>query len=519
MILPDLSPAARARNLDLAAGNALDMLVIGGGINGACVARDAAMRGLKVALVEQGYFASGTSSKSSKLIHGGLRYLEHLEFGLVFESLQERGTLLALAPNLVRPLEFVFPVYAGDKVGMWKLDAGLWAYDVMSMFRKVKRHHKMTPKKVAAAVPGLLLDGLKGAVAYDDAGTDDASLTSTILRSAAHHGALLATRARVTGLIEKDGRVAGAHVLDVASGRTLEMKARSVVNVAGPWIDAVRKMAKPDARVMLRPTKGAHLAFLQSRWSVDRAVVLSGKKDKRIVFVIPWLGYTLLGTTDTDHTGDPGDVSVTKDDVAYLLEIANHYFPGVNLTPGDVTGAMAGLRPLLNDPGASKPSDVSRRYTLIEEPKGLFTLTGGKLTTARRMAADTIDLVVKKSGLKAKKCRTDKEPLLEDIPLAKLEAELARTPGLAPESVAYLSHCYGSDARAVLALAKDKPELAQRIADGHPQVKAQVPFAFQHEMIDTADAFLDHYGKGGLTCAAGAREAVERELAAIKEGT
>ena len=516
--MPDLSPAARAKYLDAAAASPLDMLVIGGGINGACVARDAAMRGLKVALVEQGYFACGTSSKSSKLIHGGLRYLEHMEFGLVFESLQERGTLLSLAPNLVRPLEFVFPVYSGDKVGLLKLDAGLWAYDMMSMFRKVKRHHKLTPKKVAAAVPGLLQEGLKGAVAYDDAGTDDASLTTTILRSAVAKGALVATRARVTGLTETDGRITGAHVQDLAAGRALELRARSVVNVAGPWIDAVRRMAAPGARVMLRPTKGCHLAFLSSRWTVDRAVVLAAKRDSRIVFVIPWLGYTLLGTTDTDHTGDPADLSVTKDDVAYLLEIANHYFPALKLVPADVTGAFAGLRPLLDDPGASKPSDVSRRYTLVEEPKGLFTLTGGKLTTARRMASDTIDAVLKSSGLKARKCRTEKEPLLEDVPLAKLEAELASVPGLARDSVQYLSHCYGSDARAVLAPAKERPELAQRLAEGHPMIRAQVPFAYRHEMIDTADAFLDHYGKGGLTCATGAREAVERELAALKEG-
>ncbi len=516
MNLPDLSPEARARYLVAAASSPLDVLVIGGGINGACVARDAAMRGLKVALVEQDQFASGTSSKSSKLIHGGLRYLEHLEFGLVFESLQERGTLLSLAPNLVRPLEFIFPVYAGDKVGMWKLDAGLWAYDMMSMFRKVKRHHRLSTKKVHAAVPGLLTDGLKGALAYDDAGTDDASLTVAMMRSAVAEGAYVATHAKVDSLVSEDNVVVGALVVDRLTGTKHAIRAKAVVNVAGPWIDAIRKMVLPQARPMLRPTKGAHLAFPASRFPADRAVVLAGKRDQRIMFVIPWLGYTLLGTTDTDHKGDPADLSVTREDVDYLLETANHYFPKLNLVPADVAGSFAGLRPLLNDPDASKPSDVSRRYTLVEEPRGLFTLTGGKLTTARRMAADTLDLVVKSAGLGAKPCRTDAVPLLEDVPLERLTAELAATPGIAPDSAAFLARCYGSDARAVLAPARERPALAERLAAGHPHVAAQVGFAYRHEMIATADAFLEHYGKGGLASAPGAREAVERELAASR---
>ena len=517
MTLPDLSPAARARYLADASATAVDVLIIGGGINGACVARDAAMRGLRVALVEQDQFASGTSSKSSKLIHGGLRYLEHLEFGLVFESLQERGTLLALAPNLVRPLEFVFPVYAGDKVGMMKLDAGLWAYDLMSMFRKVKRHHRLSAKKVASAVPGLRTEHLKGAMAYDDTATDDASLTATIVRAAVAAGALVATQARVETLVSEDGRVVGAVVLDRVTGEKKAIRARSVVNVAGPWIDAIRKMVVPGASPMLRPTKGAHLAFPGARLPVDRAVVLATVRDKRIVFVIPWLGYTLLGTTDTDHEGDPADVKVTGEDVAYLLETANHFFPDAKLTPADVTGSMAGLRPLLNDPGASKPSDVSRRYTLVEEPKGLFTLTGGKLTTARRMAADTVDLVVKSAELSTKQpCRTDVVPLLDDIPLATLEAELRAVPGVAPDSAAYLARCYGSDARAVLEPARRDPALAERVAPGHPVVRAQVGFGYRHEMLYTADAFLDHYGKGGLSGVPGARETVERDLAACR---
>jgi glycerol-3-phosphate dehydrogenase len=512
--LPELSATTRARDLDeMVAKSPLDVLIVGGGINGACVARDAAMRGMKAAVVEQDHFASGTSSKSSKLIHGGLRYLEHLEFGLVFESLQERGLLLSLAPNLVRPLEFVFPVYQGDKHGIWKIDAGLWAYDLMSMFRKVKRHHRLAPARVASVVPGLRTDGLRGAIAYDDAGTDDASLTLTMLRSAKGAGALVANMARVVGLLMDGGRVVGATVEDRLTGQRRDLKAKAVVNVAGPWVDAVRKMAAPKSKALLRPTKGCHLSFPRARLPVDRAVVLAARRDRRIVYVIPWLAYTLLGTTDTDHTGDPGDLSVTQDDVAYLLETANHYFPNANLKPEDVTGSFAGLRPLLDD-GKSKPSDVSRRYSLTQDTKGLFTLTGGKLTTARRMAADTLDLVIKTCGLKPRNgCRTDLEPLLEDLPLEKLIDELAGTPGLTRESADYLARCYGSDARELTSLAKERPDLATQLLPAHPLIKAQVVFAWRHDMIESPEAFLAHYGKGAFATAPGAREAVEAVLA------
>jgi glycerol-3-phosphate dehydrogenase len=515
VILPDLSPGARARHLRSAASGTLDVLIIGGGINGVWVAYDAAQRGLSVALVEQGQFASGTSSRSSKMIHGGLRYLEHLEFGLVFESLKERGVLLAIAPNLVRRLEFVFPVWSGDRHPLWFVDAALWAYDAMSMFRKVSRHHRMRPGQVRAAVPGLRTDGLVGAIAYDDACTDDASLTLAVLRRAVACGAQVANMARVTGLVRDGGRVAGAVVEDVSGGgrERLTLRARAVVNTAGPWVDAVRRMADPGAAPLLRPTKGTHLVFPAARVPVSRAVVLLTRVDRRVVYLIPWLAYTLLGTTDTDYAGDPARVDVAPEDVEYLLSTIDFYFPGLGLSPSDSCGSFAGLRPLLVSGKGDKPSDISRRYSLTEDPPGLFTLTGGKLTTARRMAQDTLDLVVRSSGLSARsECRTAREPLLDDLPLDTLVAELAAVPGVAVESAEYLARSYGSDARHVLTFAREDRELASPIAPGHPHVLAQVPFAHRHEMIATPEAFLERYGKGGLDRVPGVRDRVARLL-------
>lgn len=508
--LPELSAATRRRDLERATAGGLDLLVIGGGINGVCVARDAAMRGLSVLVVDQAQFAGGTSSRSSKLIHGGLRYLEHLELGLVFESLSERGRLLSLAPNLVRPLEFLMPVYEGDSHGLWTVDAGLWVYDLMSLFRKVKRHNRLDAREVLERMPGLRAEGLKGGVVYDDATTDDACLTLAILRSAVGHGALAVSNARVTALSLGDARVASATLEDRLTGQLHTVRAKAFVNTAGPWVDAVRRLAVPGAAPLLRPTKGTHAVFEAGRVPITRAITMRGKRDGRVVFLLPWLTYTLLGTTDTDYDGDPAEVSATPDDLAYLLETANHAFPALALTERDVLGTFSGLRPLVADETSTVPSDLSRRYSLTQDAPGLFTLTGGKLTTARRMAEDTLDEVLKGGALTApRSCTTAEEPLLEDVPFGSLADSLAAVAGLDATSARFLAMCYGSDARHVVALAAEHPELAERIVPEHPHLLVQVLFGARHELLATPREFLEHYGKGGLARhpAAGARVA------------
>jgi glycerol-3-phosphate dehydrogenase len=512
----ELTPQYRTECLKRMGSSPVDLLVIGGGINGVCVARDAALRGLTVALVEQDEFASGTSSKSSKLIHGGLRYLEFFEVALVYESLQERGLLLTLAPNLVRPVEFVFPIYRGFKHSLWKIDAGLWLYDLMSLFRKVRRHHRLAPVRVSRVAPGLKTDGLAGALVYDDATTDDACLTTLILRAAVRAGALCANQAKVVSLTKDRGAVVGATVEDRLTRNKITIEAKGVINTTGPWVDSLRRMADEKVKPMLRPTKGTHIAFPSHRVPTDRAVVLSAVRDGRLMYLMPWLTYTLLGTTDTDFSGDPGNVKVTDDDINYLLETLNFYYPKLSVQPKDVSGAFAGLRPLVSD-GSSKPSEVSRRYDFVQDCPGFFTLTGGKLTTSRRMAQDTVDKVLAAVHLTAPKaCSTNKERLLDDVPFDKLVGELASTPGIDSESARFLAMCYGSDARSVLALCKDDKTLKERIAPSHPHIQAQVVFGFRHEMLHTPEAFLSHFGKGGLGQADGARDRVATIMNRLK---
>src|SRR5207253_319807 len=344
-------------------GEALDVLVVGGGINGAGIARDAAMRGLRVALVERGDLASGTSSRSSKLIHGGLRYLEQGDVRLVLEAVRERERLQRLAPHLVRPQEFVFPLYRGGPLGPLKLAVGLWAYDLLAGFWNVRRHRMLSPKAVAEAEPALLRDGLCGAGQYWDCRTDDARLVLETALSAAAEGALIVSYAEVAGFVKEGGRIAGARVVDRLGGGEVIARARVVVNAAGPWVDRVAALDAPETPPRLRLTKGVHVVVPRERVGNRAAIVLSAVADRRVMFVIPWGAHTLVGTTDTDHLCGP-DVppAVEPSDVAYLLDTVNHYFPAARLVPADVVGAFAGLRPLVAPRGKAtmSPSAVSR---------------------------------------------------------------------------------------------------------------------------------------------------------------
>ncbi|MGQ0505563.1 MAG: glycerol-3-phosphate dehydrogenase/oxidase, partial [Myxococcaceae bacterium] len=374
-----------------------DLLVIGGGITGCGVARDAALRGLKVALVEKDDFASGTSSKSSKLIHGGVRYLEHAQFKLVFEGTNERALLLRLAPHLVRPLKFMMPAYKESRPGLIKLDVGLWIYDALSKFRPFPVHKTYRAKALQTLEPLLNQESLKGSIVYHDCMTDDARLTLENAIDARALGARVLNHARVEKMTkDAQGRFDGAQVVCAESGKRVLVKAKVLLSGAGPWTDQVRKMAGHSG--FLKPTKGIHLIVDRARLPIHHALVMLARRDHRVTFAIPWEDRTVLGTTDTFFDGNPDKVYATRDDVQYMLETANHYYPTASLKLEDVLSTWAGLRPLVApESGSVDTSDISREHHILDEP-GLVTVAGGKLTTYRRIAAEAVDKVVKQLG-------------------------------------------------------------------------------------------------------------------------
>ncbi|HEV8510771.1 MAG TPA: glycerol-3-phosphate dehydrogenase/oxidase, partial [Gemmatimonadales bacterium] len=357
----------------------VDVLIIGGGITGAGIARDAALRGFRTALVDKSDFGAGTSSHSSRLIHGGIRYLEQRAFRLVFEASRERRVLLRIAPHLVRPLAFLFPVYRGGRISAWKLRAGMWLYDLLAAFRNVRRHRWLRAKKVRRVEPALRDRGLVGAALYYDAQVDDARLVIATMRSAARAGALVANYVEVTALLKPDGRVRGATVRDVLTGQTSSIRANVVVNATGPWSDQLRRLDDPSATPLLRPTKGAHVAVPQRRIGNEHAVTLLSQLDGRVMFVLPWGDLSYIGTTDTDADSSPDALRVTAADVTYLLRSANAAFPDAHLASSDVVSLWVGLRPLLRQDDGTNPSQVSREHRVVESAHGLITIAGGKL--------------------------------------------------------------------------------------------------------------------------------------------
>ncbi|MBI4518228.1 MAG: glycerol-3-phosphate dehydrogenase [Deltaproteobacteria bacterium] len=489
-----LSPALRRANLARLASESFDLLVIGGGINGAGIARDAALRGLRVALVEKGDFASGTSSRSSKLIHGGLRYLEMGDFRLVREACKERDRLRRrLAPHLVKPLPFLFPVYSGDPVGLFRLGLGMWAYDILASMRNIKMHRRLSPRKVASLEPGLKQDGLKGAEIYYDCATDDARLTLETIMGASGEGAVVVNYVNLLEFLKDAGHIVGARLHDEQSAQALEVRAKVVVNATGPWVDEVRRLDDPATRPCLRLTKGVHLVVPRARVGNRFAVVLRSPRDHRILFVIPWEDRTLVGTTDTDFSGSPDAVGVEPGDVAYLLEAVNAFFPDARLVPGDVVGCFAGLRPLAANDGAIDPSAVSREERIIESPSGLISVAGGKLTTFRLVAQSVTDKVLRflprKTAATAKARRRSKNlPLPGGVRTAN--GNRARSAQQEAARDDYLSQRYGARAPEVMALMQHNADLASPIVAGMPYTKGEAVYAVEAEMAQKVEDIL-----------------------------
>jgi glycerol-3-phosphate dehydrogenase len=407
----ELSAEQRQTNLQTMSQEQFDLAIIGGGITGAGVARDAASRGLKVALIEAGDFAIGTSSRSSKLIHGGIRYLEQKEFSLVFEALSERQHLFDIAPHLVHPLRFMIPLYQGGRVGMRLMGLGMWLYDILSLWEAPELHAKLDVQEVSGSFPYLSNDGLMGAYAYSDAYMDDDRLVFETMRSAANFGACVTNYVKAVGVEWAGGEVSAVVAEDILGKKKFSVRAKHVMSTVGPWTDEVAVDLLKSWKKILRPSKGVHLTFHRERLPLKDAIVMAA--EERIVFGIPRHDMVIVGTTDTDFGKDPSQVRPEKEDVEYLLKVTNRYFPGARITEKDIVSAYAGVRPLVDDQSQTE-SKTSREHLIYVDPRNVTFVAGGKYTTYRLMAQQAVDVVLKKWDL-SERARLSKNQTLQPL--------------------------------------------------------------------------------------------------------
>src|SRR6266571_6660008 len=498
-----LAATVRTVYLERLAQEQFDVLVIGGGITGAGVALDAAARGYRVALVEKADFASGTSSKSTKLAHGGIRYLPQFDLAMIQEGVIERGLMVRHAPFLVRPLPFIIPVYehmpwpsslpVRPPTGFGLtlvLDIGLWMYDLMAGRLNIGRHKRISAEETLRRVPKLRHAGLKKALLYYDAQTNDAQLTVTVLRTAAQFGAVVTNYTQVTGFTRANGKLNGAVVCDVLTNQEFTVSARYIINAAGVFAEQVAALTGDESKATVEPSKGIHLVVARERVQISTsAVVLPETADGRILYVVPWGSRAIIGTTDTG-TGDLDDPQANPDDIAYLLKHVNEYVEA-NLTHNDILSVYAGYRPLVKSRGA-RAADLSRTHVVLQETNGMITIVGGKLTTYRRMAQDTIDVIAKRDGMPIS--HSTRNLLLTGAigwRDAKQEIEArSRQLGLAPEVVEHLEFNFGSHASAVLDLIDEDKSLRERLIPDLPYLRAEVVYACRAEMAMTLEDVL-----------------------------
>nr|WP_232306722.1 glycerol-3-phosphate dehydrogenase/oxidase [Thermobifida cellulosilytica] len=461
------------------AGNELDVLVVGGGIVGAGVALDAVSRGLSVGLVEARDFASGTSSRSSKLIHGGLRYLEQLDFALVREALTERGLLLGrIAPHLVRPVPFLFPLrhhWERPYVG-----AGVALYDALSLTsthtRGLPAHRHLTRRGAQRIFPALRRDALVGAVRYWDAQVDDARYVVTVLRTAATYGAHLASRTQAVGFLREGEHVTGARVVDLERGREFPIRAKQVVNAAGVWTDDIQQMVGGRGQIHVRASKGVHLVVPRDRIQASSGLIL--RTEKSVLFVIPWGRHWIIGTTDTAWDLDKAHPAASRADIDYVLDHVNAVLK-TPLTRDDVEGVYAGLRPLLSGE-SDETSKLSREHTVAHPVPGLVLIAGGKYTTYRVMAKDAVDAVAHGLGGGVPESVTDRLPLVGADGYAVLwnqRRALARRAGLHVSRIQHLLRRYGSLVHEVLELVAERPDLGEPLTGADDYLRAEVVYA------------------------------------------
>ncbi len=521
----------RSRSLAVLGEDPFDILVVGGGITGAGVALDAAARGLRTALVERQDFASGTSSKSSKLVHGGLRYLQQHEVALVYENLAERQRLLRNAPHLVKPLPFLIPLFGREGAVNAALaraySSALWLYDITGGLRIGKLHKRVTRSQALAHLPTLKTDRLVAGFLYFDAQADDARLTLAVHRTAAlEHGAVVVNYAAVEDF-DKDsrGRLRRARVI-TAAGDEISIDTRVVVNATGVWADDVRALDEGHHPRSIRPAKGIHVTVSREKLPCDIAAVLPVPGDQRSIFVVPWGSDVYLGTTDTDYDGPLEDPPCDRGDVDYVLDAVNRYVDP-SLSHDDVTGSWAGLRPLLVGNGgparSARTADLSRRHQVNSSPSGMVTVTGGKLTTYRKMAADTVAEVIRLLGHGPHRSPTKRMALIgsqggRDPDGPGAWATTGRPP--APSDTAeHLASRYGNEAPLVWELTRSDPKLSEPIVPGLPYLGAEVVWAARAEMALTLDDVLArrtravlHRREDTLAAAGGVAELLGSEL-------
>ena len=451
-----------------------DVLVIGGGINGAAIAHTAALNGLKTALLEKSDFAGGTSSKSTKLIHGGLRYLENLEFGLVRESLKERFIQLKSSPHLVRKLKLVIPVYRSDKRPLWMMRLGVWVYDFLSRKYMIEKHHTLSAEEVCRLVPGIQRKGLMGGVTYSDCQMNDARLCLENVLSAAEKGAHVANYVEARSLIQENGKVVGVKAYDEISQAVFDVKAKKIVCAVGPWTNVFMNKESSQSPPQVRTTKGIHI-IVKGRFSND-GILIPAQKDGRVFFIIPWMENSLIGTTDTDFTHHPDEVSVQQEDVDYLVKEIKRVLPHADLNEDNIITAFAGLRPLVHEQGS--PSKISRKHIIKTSYSGLIYVMGGKYTTYRKIAEDVVRGLTKKTLVNT----PDYFPVYGSGIIEEGAAAVGNKYGLAPEVIQQLMDFYGIRYRDVLSLIDKDATLKDPICSCSLVIRAQILYAAEVEM-------------------------------------
>jgi glycerol-3-phosphate dehydrogenase len=463
-----------------------DLIVIGAGINGAGIARDAAMRGLSVLLVDKGDIGGGTSSWSTRLIHGGLRYLEHAEFGLVRESLREREILFRLAPHLVKPLPMLIPLYRGARRSPWTIRAGMIAYDLLSTGKSLPGHRMLSHAEALDQAPGLEPKGLLGAAVYNDAQVEFAErLVLENALSAQHHGASVRTYTRVEQFVIEDDRVVGVELTNLISGERYSARGRITINAAGPWVDEI--LGASSGVRLIGGTKGSHLVVGRFPGAPQTALYVEAGADSRPFFIIPWNGNFLIGTTDKRFEGSPDGAAIDEAEIEYLLGETNRVIPGAKLTRESILFSYSGVRPLPFTSNKHEQS-ITRRHFIHShgKPRNLFSIIGGKLTTYRSLSEEAVDLVVRTMGRKAPRCRSKDEPLPGGamLDLGGLPDELVNR-GLSAATIDHLSRVYGMRAGEVMKLADDDPTLLEIFDSETGAIGAEVVFAFKHELAQT----------------------------------
>ena len=457
-----------------------DLLIIGGGIVGAGIARDAAMRGLKVALIDQGDFAGGTSSKTSKLIHGGLRYLEQGHLRLVFESLRERQILRTIAPALVHPISLLLPIYCGDARSAWKISIGLRLYDWLAVGRNIQAHHMLSARRACELEPRLQTDGLRAAGLYADCQMDDARVCLANILQAVSFGGVCVNYVRVVELLKADGRLCGASVEDGFTSRSMEVQARVVINATGPWSDQIRRLSDAAAPSRLAPTKGIHVILPRL---TKTALFVQARAAQRMFFILPWGEHSLVGTTESAVREPLEVLRANADEVGYLLEEVNRILPGACVTEEQVIATYAGARPLLAFAGTS--TQASREHRIEVDRWGLVSVLGGKYTTYRLMAQQVLDALATRHHWSTERCLTDQVSLLESIEPIAMDHWYEVTRAIDPDVLARLLTRYGTHAFHLFRLLARDPSLNQPVCPHHEYIQAELIHAIQQEFACT----------------------------------